>query len=350
MNPPLISKQESARLLQMSQSEARTVEKAQEAVKLIEDDNIAGAQELVDLFYGNASFGNEVRIFEEIINQHDRNREIHKPETGNFIKLTNDEVDFLEATRETKINSNIQIDILPQEIAEQLGGFNTNPNILTELSNQVREKNLFLVGEVHGIQENLDLVYRMMVDMNIKVLGLEWPPRMEKVIATFLETGILNFEEFDDSADGRITAKHFTMIKKLHDEGRLDEVVCFDSAEGQDWNDENKRDNAMAQTILTRRTTGKTMLVLSGNIHSQTEQSDPSHIPMGVNLVERLGNRIPQVQFRYMSGERNGDINGKQKLNDSGVKLGGNFMAQEDGGTYLLSIDEATASVIPKPV
>lgn len=63
----------------------------------------------------------------------------------------------------------------------------------------------------------------------VRVLALEWPPELEPAVQRYLEGDELDFRMFEGSSDGRITAGHMAVLRKLHDEGSLERLVLFDA-------------------------------------------------------------------------------------------------------------------------
>lgn len=50
-----------------------------------------------------------------------------------------------------------------------------------------------LFGEIHGVYENPLAVYTLMRRFELRCLGLEWPPELQLVVASFLTSGRLDF-------------------------------------------------------------------------------------------------------------------------------------------------------------
>src|SRR5262249_16178044 len=84
-----------------------------------------------------------------------------------------------------------------------------------------------LLGESHGAAENPLVILTLMHRFGVRVLALEWPPELEPAVQRYLEGGALDFRMFEGSSDGRITAGHMAVLRKLHDEGGLERLVLF---------------------------------------------------------------------------------------------------------------------------
>lgn len=154
-----------------------------------------------------------------------------------------------------------------------------------------------LFGEIHGVYENPLAVYTLMRRFELRCLGLEWPPELQPVIASFLTSGRLDFPSIAQSADGRITAGHFAVLRALSQEGRLNRLVRFAPAVAyRKWSD---RDHAMASYLLA--SLGKEpALVAVGNLHSRLLRHRHGE-PMGMHVLgERPG--TVEISVEYAGG------------------------------------------------
>jgi len=120
----------------------------------------------------------------------------------------------------------------------------------------------------------------------------------------FLQTGELDFEAIQDSADGRITAGHFALIKKLKDEDLLEALVCFD--EELPFNGWSARETNMAKTILANVSDSLT-LVVAGNLHTEVtpitiDDKGGKHHPMGERIKEQIPT-VPSGKIKYITGQ-----------------------------------------------
>ncbi|MDB5190211.1 MAG: hypothetical protein JWN49_537 [Parcubacteria group bacterium] len=219
-----------------------------------------------------------------------------------------------------------------------------------QLLENISRTNLFILGEMHGVKENPDIIYTLFKKFGFRGLSLEWEPDLKHVAEKYLETGELNFHAIQDSPDGRVTGGHFALLKKLRDEGMLEQFVCFDGgATGPAWND---RDEAMAKNILANLSDVPT-LVVAGNLHAKTEpltfdgEADEQH-PMG----ERIQNQIPEVvsgKIEYDSGQfHNYGPRDFMKLSDAALPTTARFYIAEDG-LYTFELPEAHMAAVPNP-
>ncbi len=127
--------------------------------------------------------------------------------------IEQDRLAFVEAIK------NIEISEIDTEFDEK-----SVESLVSELS----KTKLLLLGEMHGVKENVDIIYTLFKKLGFRKLALEWNKELRESAEKFLQTGELDFEAIKDSPDGRITAGHFALLKKLKDEGLLESLVCFD--------------------------------------------------------------------------------------------------------------------------
>lgn len=212
------------------------------------------------------------------------------------------------------------------------------------LMTELEEVKLFLLGEMHGVKENVDVVYTLFKKFGFKKLALEWDKILQKSVENFLQTGGLDFETIKNSIDGRITAGHFALLKKLKDEGLLEEIVCFD-----DW--WGIRDANMAKNIMANLSDSAT-LVVAGNIHTRVESftfedEEEEYHPMG----EYIKNEIPNVlsgNIRYLKGQYYNEGIKTFNYERKGVTLPkARFFKSSDDSLYLFDIPEANIAIVP---
>lgn len=210
--------------------------------------------------------------------------------------------------------------------------------------------NLFILGEMHGVKENADIIYTLFKRFGFRQLALEWEPGLREVAEKYLETGELDFDAIQDSSDGRVTAGHLALLKKLKDDGMLDRLVCFDGgATGPTWND---RDEAMTKNILAALSDVPTLAV-AGNLHAKTDpirfdgEVDEQH-PMG----ERVKRQIPNVlsgKIEYVSGQfHNYGTREFTRLSGTSHASVARFFVDEDG-LHTFVLPEAHVAVVPNP-
>lgn len=240
---------------------------------------------------------------------------------------------FLEAIKTTVIN---EID------------FTDNAEVANTLLQAVSESNVLVLGEMHGVKENVDVIYSLFKQFGFRQLALEWESRLHQVALQYLETGTIDFASIQESPDGRITAGHFALLKKLQDEGLLEKLVCFDGSGELSW---NQRDENMANNVVANLS-GTPTLVVAGNLHTQTKPLDldndqeQSH-PMGELLKQQIP-ELPAGTIEYRSGHYHNY--GVKEFDDDFTALDSvpNLYRSEDG-IYTFVVPQATAGIVPNP-
>ncbi len=218
------------------------------------------------------------------------------------------------------------------------------------LVSELGKAKLLLLGETHGVKENADIIYTLFKKFGFKKLALEWNKELQEQAEKFLQTGELNFEAIKDSPDGRITAGHFALLKKLKDEGLLEALVCFDGeTPSADW---DTRDANMAKNIIANLTDGTT-LVVAGNLHTQVESitfegEKEEHHPMGENVKKQIPD-VPSGKIKYLTGQFHNYGTRDFREKPEGVKLPKARFYKSDDGVYSFELPEAHVAIVPNP-
>jgi hypothetical protein len=207
---------------------------------------------------------------------------------------------------------------------------------------------LLILGEMHGVKENADVIYTLFKKFGFRQLALEWESGLGVVVEQYLETGEVDFDAIQDSPDGRITAGHFVLLKKLKDEGLLEKLICFDVSGEADW---DARDENMSKNILAGLTDSPT-LVVAGNLHAKVEpitfNDEPGeHHPMG----ERVKGKIPDVpsgKIDYLSGQYH-NFGHQDFFEDPDQEETGPRFYIAENGLYTFVLPEANVAVVPNP-
>jgi hypothetical protein len=249
--------------------------------------------------------------------------------------LESDKASFIEAV------SSISVEEVPTIFDEQA---------VQELAESIESNRLFILGEMHGVKENADVIYTLFKNFGFRQLGLEWEPALKKVAEKYLGSGELDFDAIKDSPDGRITAGHFALLRKLKSEEMLENIVCFDEdSSEQGW---DARDAAMAKNILDNLSDIPT-LVVAGNLHSKTEpitfddEPDEQH-PMGENVKRQIPN-IASGRIEYLSGQyHNYGSNEFGRISDEELPSEARFYMDKDG-LYIFELVEAHTATVPNP-
>jgi len=209
---------------------------------------------------------------------------------------------------------------------------------------------LLLLGEIHGVKENVDIIYTLFKKFGFKKLALEWNKELQDTAKKFLQTGELDFNAIKDSPDGRITAGHFALLKKLQNDGLLETLVCFDGATpSADW---DTRDASMAKNIITNLA-NDTTLVIAGNLHTQVEpitfdDEKVEHHPMGENIKKQIPD-VPSGKIKYFTGQfyNFGTKDFREEPEESELPKARFY--KSDDGIYSFELPEAHIAIVPNP-
>lgn len=231
--------------------------------------------------------------------------------------------------------------------------------LLNKLKATVQRTGLVLLGEIHGVQENPLIIYTLIKHLGCRGLALEWRGSLKSVVQAFIETGQLAYDAIEDTQDGRITAGHFALLRQLHTEGLLEQLILFD-IDFQQWlvdthprNFWNKRDTMMATNILTEKAADVPLLVVSGNAHIRlslrdrllmTLQMQNIPKPMGEHIRARLP-ATPSIIIKYLSGHYH-NISLKT-IRASRTRSTQSRFYRRWFNRYIYELPEAHAAVIP---
>jgi hypothetical protein len=137
----------------------------------------------------------------------------------------------------------------------------------------VLEKDYVLLGEVHGVKENLEVLSSLVQYVSKQyeiVLALEWPTELSENINNYLQgKEALDWGswEFSSCPDGRISMEHIKFIEELKIKyPRVKEVRCV-SVKAASWEERDKKmgDNLLA--AMTENPSRKIIAIL-GNFHA----------------------------------------------------------------------------------
>jgi hypothetical protein len=170
---------------------------------------------------------------------------------------------------------------------------------------------LLLVGETHGVVENARLIAGLIERFEFPVLALEWPCWWATPLEAWLNGGALPFATLAGD-DGRLTAGHLGLLRRLWSDNRLAKLILFDGLPGHGPEFWNQRDASMAATLLAERRADLATLAIAGNMHTGTRKirwRDPGTggrgkgtlRPTGWHLSRALPQLVPAV-VSYRSG------------------------------------------------
>jgi hypothetical protein len=161
------------------------------------------------------------------------------------------------------------------------------------------ETGVLVLGEAHGVRETPSAVYALAVELGARAVAFEWShEEMDVPLQAFVRHGAFELERLwslPPSAeffcgDGRITAGHFALLGRLHDEGRLDQAIAFDRLDSEPPTDLQAymriRDRELASRVLAEWDGRTPLLVVTGAFHAQLESDDGE--PMAAHLARQL--------------------------------------------------------------
>lgn len=254
-----------------------------------------------------------------------------KPERN----IESDRNSFIEAMSSTSIEE------IPTNFDEQA---------VKEFTENLESNKLFILGEIHGVKENADIIYTLFKKFGFRQLALEWKPELMDTAKTYIQSGELDFDAIKESPDGRITAQYFALIKKLQSEGILTKLICFNEGSGgHGW---NVRDAAMAQNILGNLSDVPT-LVVAGKLHTKTEplsfDDEPGeHYPMALN-IKRVIPDVASGAIEYLSGHyHNYGVEEFSTTSDQTIPTQAKFYKNKEG-LFIFQLPKATAATVPHP-
>lgn len=165
---------------------------------------------------------------------------------------------------------------------------------------------MLVLGETHGVRETPSIVYALAAALGTRAVAFEWShEEMDAPLQAFVRDGALELERLWSlppsaeffCADGRITAGHFALLARLHDEGRLDQAIAFDRLDSEpptDWQAYVRlREPELASRVLAEWDGHTPLLVITGAFHAQLESVDGA--PMAAYLARRLPGLRPAM-------------------------------------------------------
>jgi len=142
-----------------------------------------------------------------------------------------------------------------------------------KLKKDILKANFIILGETHGIKENLDVVkyfINFFTDQKIPVIfAIEWPHNLNSEINEYIrkDKNAIDWKSwiFSKSPDGRISKEHLKFLEWL--KKKQIQIRCFDNS-GKNWND---RDKKMAMDIvdLFKKNKDHKVLAFMGSLHAK---------------------------------------------------------------------------------
>lgn len=155
----------------------------------------------------------------------------------------------------------------------------------------LRNHRLLLMGEIHGVAENPLIIERLVGELEIETVAVEWPPGLE---AAYTDPAILacepiphgvRIDAIDPRAligrvawcgDGRFTAGHLALLRRLE--------VAVIGVDEPLWTSADARDAAMAANVeaALQARPGRVLFV-AGNMHTRLAPHE-HYTPAGAHL------------------------------------------------------------------
>lgn len=187
---------------------------------------------------------------------------------------------------------------------------NISQDIYTIIKSQLDVVPLLMVGEVHGVKNNIEFYTELIKLFDIDTLAIELPKNF------------LNTPNGKYPLDGRFSKE----ISELIGQTNL-RVIYFDTEDTvATW---NQRDEQMAKNFLAEFGPSHKTLLVAGNYHTKmtpiVNEKNETLYPMGFYLKQKLGN-FPICTLRYLNGQfYNYDL---QSFDDSSNNFSGESMIQ----------------------
>lgn len=177
----------------------------------------------------------------------------------------------------------------------------------------VKNKKLILLGETHGVKENIEVIKEFVYFLEKKgvpvTVALEWPLDINSEIQSFFNNDVeLKWQNwnFVKDKDGRISKEHIEFLqwlKKRNNKLLPDKrhgVYCF-SVIDKSW---NNRDLRMAKNIQSISKAGVKVAILAvmGSLHASKEKmliEGEVHDPLASHLPKES---FISFRFIYKSG------------------------------------------------
>lgn len=167
---------------------------------------------------------------------------------------------------------------------------------------QQTDKRRIVVGEIHGVEENVDVVKKLVSSIGVRRVGLvafEYPKELE---GRLKNAG--RWEELREDSrvkmmreDGRFSKLHYKLVRWLGEKGV--EVVCLDNSK-RDW---NRRDKLMYETFKqaeAEKNEEQYAIAVLGNLHTRKKsfvRQGEKHIPFASYIKNQVN-----IRLVYLSG------------------------------------------------
>lgn len=185
--------------------------------------------------------------------------------------------------------------------------FKIKPQVKKNLKEQIQKTRICVVGEIHGIKENVDFYKYLIKTFDFKSIALECPETYVNIMEDYLKGNESRNILTSSIPDGRISLEMLKMLKELLQENILQKIVYIDTYTPKngkmDW---NLRDKLMAETLIEYSKLKIPTLIIAGNMHTRKNSfidtfSGKERIPMGVHLKNHFKD-FPLIYIYYKKG------------------------------------------------
>tara|TARA_Y100000034_G_scaffold136997_1_gene218154 strand:- start:290 stop:961 length:672 start_codon:yes stop_codon:yes gene_type:complete len=179
----------------------------------------------------------------------------------------------------------------------------------------IKGKKIVLFGEIHGTKEILKLlsdflsIYAQKNDFN---LCMEIPNENQKFVVDFLKTGNeqhlekMPFFKFFKKSDGRNSKEYYELIKNIYTlNSKFNRKIKIFFIDINQYNDQNKREEALANNIL-KHSSEKITFVILGSIHATKHKINFNNFeitPTGFHLNKKLNNNLISINLAPKKGK-----------------------------------------------
>lgn len=185
--------------------------------------------------------------------------------------------------------------------------FKIKSQVKKNLKEQIQKTRISVVGEIHGIKENIDFYKYLIKTFDFKSIALEWPETYANIVEEYLKGNESHNILTNSIPDGRISLEMLKMLKELLQSNILQKMVYIDTYTPKngkmDW---NLRDKLMAETLIKSSNLKIPTLIVAGNMHIERNSfidtfSGEERIPMGVHLKNHF-KEFPLIDIYYKKG------------------------------------------------
>lgn len=167
--------------------------------------------------------------------------------------------------------------------AHRLDGVGLDREAVARAGAALAAAGLLVVGEAHGVRETPNVLYALTRALGSRAVAFEWShEELDSPVQAFMQNGSFDFERLWTlpapaelfCGDGRVTAGHFALLRRLRDERRVEHVVLFDRLDPEPPPaDPSARERELADRLLAEWDDRLPLLVLTGAGHARLDRA-----------------------------------------------------------------------------